>query len=220
MANHFILHENVLFDGAYIIGSFCEIGVPARGHTSGAWATHFGDHCTIRSHTIIYAGNEIGHHFQTGHGVLIRERNDIGNHVSVGSHTVIEHHVTIEDNVRIHSQAFVPEYTHLKEGCWLGPNVVLTNARHPLAPNVKQNLAGPIIGRGAKIGANVTILPGIHIGEMALIGAGAVVTADVPARAVVVGNPAKIIKYVDELTDPQNNTLYGESYTTYHPPKS
>ncbi|MCS7221192.1 MAG: N-acetyltransferase [Anaerolineae bacterium] len=104
--------------------------------------------------------------------------------------------------MRIHSQAFVPEYSILEDGCWLGPNVVLTNALHPLCPKVKQCLKGPTIKRGAKIGANATILPDITIGEGALVGAGAVVTQDVPPYAVVAGNPARVIKHVRELTCP------------------
>ena len=83
--------------------------------------------------------------------------------------------------------------------CWIGPNVVLTNAKYPLSPGAKDQLAGPIIRKGAKIGANVTILPGVTIGENALVGAGAVVAKDVPAGAVVAGNPARVIRQVAEL---------------------
>jgi acetyltransferase-like isoleucine patch superfamily enzyme len=75
----------------------------------------------------------------------------------------------------------------------------LTNAKYPLSPGVKENLNGPIIKRGAKIGANSTILPGIVVGENALVGAGSVVVKDVPEGAVAVGNPARIIKNVSEL---------------------
>jgi acetyltransferase-like isoleucine patch superfamily enzyme len=95
---------------------------------------------------------------------------------------------------------FVPEFSELEDGCWLGPNVVVTNALHPLCPKVKDCLKGATIRRGAKIGAGVVLLPGVTIGEMALIGAGAVVLSDVPARAVMVGNPARQVKDVDDLT--------------------
>ena len=66
--------------------------------------------------------------------------------VSIGSHTNIEHHIIIEDNVRIHSNCFIPEYSILKHDCWLGPNVVLTNARYPQSKDVKKKLGGPTIG--------------------------------------------------------------------------
>ena len=83
---------------------------------------------------MIYAGNVIGRNFQTGNKVNIRESNRIGDNVSVGTLSVIEHHVEIGDSVRIHTQAFIPEYSVLEEGCWIGPNVVLTNAKYPAVP--------------------------------------------------------------------------------------
>ena len=81
----------------------------------------------------------------------------------------------------------------------MGPNVVLTNAKYPLSPGVKESLRGPTLKRGAKIGANATILPGVVVGANALIGAGSVVVRDVPDGAVAVGNPARIIKHISEL---------------------
>jgi len=197
-----VIHLNVHMGDMCTVDPFCEIGVPPRGVRDGELETHIGDQSIIRSHTVLYAGNVIGDDFQTGHGVLIRESNIIGNNVSVGSHTVIEHHIQIGNRVRIHSQAFIPEFSQLEDGCWIGPNVVFTNVLHPLCPKAKQCLRGPVVRRGAKIGANATLLPGVEVGEMALVGAGAVVTEDVPAGTVVVGNPARIVKRVDELTCP------------------
>jgi acetyltransferase-like isoleucine patch superfamily enzyme len=165
----------------------------------GELPTVVGPNAVIRSHSVIYAGNVIGRNFQTGNKVNIRESNRIGDDVSVGTLSVIEHHVEIADKVRIHTQVFIPEYSVLEEGCWIGPNVVFTNAKYPLAPGVKDQLAGPVIRRGAKIGANVTLLPGVIVGENALVGAGSVVVRDVPPGAVVVGNPGRIIGQVSEL---------------------
>ncbi len=182
-----------------IIEDYCIIGVPPRGHKEGDIETIIGSGAHIRSHTVIYSGNKIGDLFQTGNKVNIRELNEVGNNVSIGTLSVIEHHVVIGNKVRIHSQVFVPEYSVLEDGAWLGPNVVLTNAKYPLSPGVKESLKGPVIKKGAKIGANATILPGVVIGENALVGAGSVVVHDVPAGAVVVGNPARIIKYISEL---------------------
>ncbi|MBI5300783.1 MAG: N-acetyltransferase [Chloroflexi bacterium] len=175
------------------------VGEPPRGKRAGELKTRIGARAVIRSHTVIYAGNVIGDDFQTGHGALVREENEIGNHVSIGSHTIVEHHVKIGNNVRLHSNAFVPEFSVLEDDCWLGPNVVVTNARYPRSKNVKEQLQGATIKRGAKIGANATLLPGIVIGENALVGAGAVVVDDVPPGALVVGNPARVVKRVDEI---------------------
>ena len=193
------IFENVTLGESTVVEDFCVIGVAPRGAREGDLPTRIGAGAVIRSHTVIYAGNEIGRNFQTGNKVNVRESNVIGDNVSIGTLSVVEHHVRIGNNVRIHTQAFVPEFSVLEDGCWIGPNVVLTNAKYPLSPGVKESLAGPVIRKGAKIGANATLLPGVEIGENAIVGAGAVVVHDVPAGAVVVGNPARIIKDVSKL---------------------
>jgi len=196
--NYRILAGVKLGPGA-VIEDYCLIGVPPRGKSEGECETTIGKSAVIRSHTVIYAGNQIGDNFQTGNKVNIREFNQIGNDVSIGTLSVIEHHVKIADGVRIHSQVFIPEFSILEKGAWIGPNVVFTNAMYPLSPGAKGSLAGPVIRKNAKIGANSTLLPGIVIGENSLVGAGSVVTRDVPAGSVVAGNPARIIKKVSEL---------------------
>ena len=153
----------------------------------------------IRSHTVIYHGNQIGDRFQTGHGVMIREANRIGDDVSIGTHSIVEHHVVLEDGVRLHSNCFIPEYTVIERDAWIGPSVTVTNAMYPKSPGAKADLRGPRILPRAKVGAGATLLPGITIGSDALIGAGAVVVHDVPDGAVVVGNPARVIGDVSGL---------------------
>jgi acetyltransferase-like isoleucine patch superfamily enzyme len=194
-----IVFPNVEWAGDYSIGPFAIVGQPARGRTAGESRTVIGSGAAIGSHSVIYAGNAIGRNFRTGHRVLVREDNDIGDDVSIGSGCNVEHHVRIGRGVRLHSNVFVPEFSVLEDGCWLGPNVVLTNARYPASPSAKAELVGPHIERGAKIGANVTLLPGVRIGAHALIGAGAVVTGDVAPGTVVVGNPARVIKTLAQI---------------------
>lgn len=173
--------------------------LPPRGCAPGELETVIGDGAVIRSHTVIYAGNIIGCGFQTGNKANIRELNTIGDDVSVGSLSVVEHHVDIRNGVRIHTQVFVPEYTTLEEGAWIGPNVVVTNAKYPVSPGVKDSLMGAHVERGAIVGANSTLLPGVRLGAGCLVGAGSVVTCDIPAGAVVVGNPAHRIKGREDL---------------------
>ena len=113
--------------------------------------------------------------------------------------SIVEHHVRIGNGVRVHSGAFVPEYSILEPNCWIGPRVVLTNSKYPRSPGAKKRLKGPVVGEGAKIGANATILPGVRLGKGCLIGAGAVVTKDVKPDCVVAGNPARIINETNHL---------------------
>jgi acetyltransferase-like isoleucine patch superfamily enzyme len=189
-----VILSGVQLGAGATVGPFCVIGESAG---AGATApTTIGAGAVIRSHTVIYAGNQIGERFQTGHGVLVRECNTIGDDVSLGSHTILEHHVTIAGHVRVHGNTFIPEYSVLEQGCWIGPCVVFTNAKYPLSPGVKATLRGPVIGEGAKVGAGAVILPGVTVGAGALIGAGAVVVRDVPPGAVVAGNPARFIREV------------------------
>lgn len=193
------IYKNVEFGDGCVVEDFSLVGVPPRGAGDGELQTTIGERSVIRTHAVIYAGNVIGKNFQTGNKVNVRELNEIGDNVSIGTLSVVEHHVKIANNVRIHTQAFVPEYSVLEEGCWIGPNVVLTNAKYPLSPTVKDSLVGPTIKKGAKIGANSTILPGVVVGENALVGAGSVVVHDVPSGAVVAGNPARIIGDISKL---------------------
>jgi acetyltransferase-like isoleucine patch superfamily enzyme len=199
VASTALVHSTVSLGEATTVEDFCVIGVPTRHAEAGREATAIGPGAWIRTHTVIYAGNVIGRNFVTGNKVNVRECNNIGDDVSIGTLSVVEHHVAIGDRVRIHTQAFIPEFSILEDDCWIGPNVVLTNARYPVSPGVKDALKGPRIGAGAKIGANATILPGVVIGANALVGAGAVVVADVPADAVVVGNPARVINTINRL---------------------
>jgi acetyltransferase-like isoleucine patch superfamily enzyme len=194
-----VTYPNVILPDDADIDVFVVLGKPPRGKQPGELALMIGAGCVIRSHSVIYAGNTIGAHFQTGHHVMIREDNTIGDDVSIGTQSIIEHHVTIQDKVRIHSQVFVPEYSILETGCWLGPRVVITNALYPVSRGVKDRLMGAHIEAGAIIGANATLLPGVRIGARALVGAGSVVTKDVEPGAVVVGNPARVINHIDNI---------------------
>ncbi len=191
-----------------IIGDFCVIGLPPRGKKPGQLRTVIGRDCHIRSHSVIYAGTVMGDRFQMGHGGLVREDNRIGSDVSVGSHSVVEHHVDIRDRVRIHSQAFIPEFTVLEEGVWLGPGVVATNAPYPASARTKEFLKGVVVRENAKVGANVTLLPGVTVGRNSLVGAGSVVSKDIGEGVVVAGNPAREISAVSELRHPDGSKAY------------
>jgi len=169
-----------------------QLGFQSREHLGKEeWpGVTVGDDCIIRSGSILYSDVVIGNQCQTGHNVMIREKTFIGNHTAVGTSTVIEGNVTIGDNVSIQSQAFIPTNTKIGNNVFIGPNVVITNDKYP--PTGIGGLVGATIEDYAVIGANVTLLPGVTIGRAAVVAAGSVVTKDVPAGMMAVGNPARL----------------------------
>jgi acetyltransferase-like isoleucine patch superfamily enzyme len=169
-----------------------------------------GPEATIRSGSTIYAGSTIGAHFATGHNVTIREENVIGDNVGIWSNSVIDYGCRIGNNVRIHTNVYIAQFTVLEDDVFLAPGVSIANDPRPMCAACTQQ-HGPIIRQGARIGVNVTILPGVEIGAYALIGAGSVVTHDVPPNAVVYGNPARVHGEVDGLSCPLG--LSEQAYT-------
>lgn len=126
---------------------------------------------------------------------------EIGDGCKIGAFVEIRKQVTIGRNVKIQAFAFVPEGVTVEDGVFIGPHVCFTNDKHPRAINPDGSLMGAsdwrilptLVKRGASLGANATILCGTVIGEYAMVGAGAVVTHDVPAYALVLGVPARVV---------------------------
>lgn len=162
-------------------------------------ALRIGPGACLRSGTVIYAGSSIGGHFSTGHNVVVREQNVIGDDVSIWGNSTIDYGCTIGSRVKIHTSVYVAQFTVLEEDVFLAPGVVLANDPHPGCPRSKDCMRGPTIRRAAQVGVNVTVVPFVTIGECALIGAGSVVTKDVPPRAVAYGNPARVVGTIDDL---------------------
>ncbi len=158
-----------------------------------------GDNAVVRTGTVIYAGSTIGDHLETGHNVVIREENEIGSRFSIWNNSVIDYGCRIGDNVKIHCNVYVAQFTIMEDDVFLAPGVTIANDIHPGCPDSKECMKGPVIKKGAQIGVNVTILPFVVIGEGALVGSGAVVTKDVPAGAVVFGNPARVHGRAEDL---------------------
>jgi acetyltransferase-like isoleucine patch superfamily enzyme len=155
----------------------------------------------LRSGTVLYAGSEIGVDFQTGHHVVVREDTKIGDRVSVWSNTVIDYGCQIGSRVKIHCNCYIAQYTELEDDAFLAPGVTIANDLFPGRARSADAMAGPLIRAGAQIGVNVTILPYVTIGVGAIVGAGSVVTRDIPPGTIAYGNPAVPTRRVDELAD-------------------
>jgi acetyltransferase-like isoleucine patch superfamily enzyme len=194
-----IVAPNVDLGSGTIVGEYVVLGRAPRGKKEGELPLTIGVDSVIRPFTTIYAGTTIGARLQTGQGASIREDNVIGDDVSVGTHASLEFGNRIGSNVRIHTGCFL-ELATVEDDVFLGPHVVFTDDPHPQCPAYLQCVKGATIRKAAKIGANTTLLPGVEVGELALIGAGSVVRArKIPPRSVWAGNPATKLK--DELTE-------------------
>jgi acetyltransferase-like isoleucine patch superfamily enzyme len=129
---------------------------------------------------------------------------EIGDDVKIGTFVEIQKGATIGNRCKISSHSFICEGVTLEEGVFIGHSVTFTNDRYPRATNVTGELqteadwkcVRTLVKRGASIGSGATLLCGITIGENAMIGAGSVVTKDVPAGATVAGNPARIMRSI------------------------
>jgi len=121
----------------------------------------------------------------------------IGNNCNINCQVFIENDVVIGNNVTIKPGVQIWDGLRIEDNVFIGPNVTFTNDRYPRSKQYPEEFQQTMIKKGASIGANATILGGITIGENALIGAGSVVTKNVPANEVWVGNPAKKIRNID-----------------------
>lgn len=190
------------------LGEGCEIDEGVLiGYVSGrkieSLVTKIGDRARLRSGTVIYAGTRIGDRFETGHNVVIREETVIGDEVQIWSNTVVDYGCQIGSRVKIHGNTLLAQFTVIEDDVFLANGVMTANDPLPICSHC---IKGPTIKRGARIGSNATLLPHITIGECAFVGAGSVVTRDVPPRTVVYGNPARVVKGVEELRCPLGRT--------------
>jgi acetyltransferase-like isoleucine patch superfamily enzyme len=158
-----------------------------------------GPNARVRCGSVLYRGTSIGRNLDTGHNVLIRERNIIGDSFRIWANSTVDYGCKIGSNVKIHVNVYIAQFTIIEDGVFIGPGVILTNDIHPGCPDSLECMRGPVIKKGAQIGANSCVLPRVTIGEYSIIGAGSVVTRDIPARSVAYGNPARAMGKIGEI---------------------
>ena len=176
-------------------------------------ALRIGPGAVVRSGSVIYAGSRIGARLNVGHNAIIREENAIGDDFALWSNSAVDYGCVIGHRVKIHHNVYVAQFTILEDDVFLAPGVMIANDIHPGCAHSRECMKGPTIRKGAQVGVNATILPFVTIGERALVGAGSVVTRDVPPGAVVIGNPARVSGRVSELECAREPRLTDRPYT-------
>jgi acetyltransferase-like isoleucine patch superfamily enzyme len=161
--------------------------------------TVIGDGTIVSTGAIVFAGSKIGARVILGDQSCVRERVAIGDDVVVGRGSLVENDTTIGAMTKIQAEAYITAYSTLEENVFIAPCVVTTNDNYMGRTEKRHDLIkGPTIRRGARVGGGAILCPAIEIGEEAFVGAGAVVTKDVPPGKVVVGSPARVLRDVPD----------------------
>ena len=194
--------KNVKIGDNTIICNDCVMGEPLNAYYFGDDSyenpeTIIGTDSLIRSHTIIYAGNKMGDHFQTGHCVTVRENTEFGSDCSLGTLYDIQAHSVFGDYCCLHSNVHIGMHSKLGNYVFVYPYVVFT--KDPTPPS--DICVGLTLGDFTQISTGSVLLSGVKIGKHCLVGACSSVTKDVPDYQLVVGVPAKVLKDVRDIKD-------------------
>jgi acetyltransferase-like isoleucine patch superfamily enzyme len=157
-----------------------------------------GDRCSVCAGAVVFAGASVAEDVILGDQAFVRERTTVGARSVIGRGSALDNDVQVGARVRLQSNVYITAFTVIEDDVFIGPGALTTNddtmARHaPESP-----ARGPTLRRACRIGGGAVIVPGVVIGEEAFVAAGAVVTNDVPPRAVVMGVPARVVREVGE----------------------
>lgn len=199
-----IIHAGTRIGARTVIGDHAVVGKQVRLASSSTASRDplpplvIGEACTIGAHAVINAGSSIGPLTLVGDQAMIRERVKIGECCVLGRSALVENDTTLGDRVKVQANAYLTAYMTIEDDVFIAPCVMTTNDNY--MGRTEQRFAergGPTIRRAARVGGGATLLPNVEIGEEAFVGAGAVVTKDVPARTLVVGSPSRVLREVD-----------------------
>ncbi|MCI0449995.1 MAG: N-acetyltransferase [Chlorobi bacterium] len=165
-----------------------------------------GSDCLIGAHVVIYTGCELANGVLVADSAAVREDVKVGELTIIGRSCTVENFTTIGKKCKLETNSYITAYSNIEDYCFIAPGVITTNDNYLGRTEERfKHFKGVIMRRGARIGGGAVILPGLEIGEDAVVAAGAVVTTNVPARKIYLGMPAKEFRDVpkDQLLDEQ-----------------
>jgi acetyltransferase-like isoleucine patch superfamily enzyme len=198
-----IVHDGTVVGAGCVIEDRALLGKrPRLAKTSGAHGDvgrlQLAPGATVCSGAVVFAGATLGEGAIVGDQAFVRERSSVGAGSVIGRGSVVDNDVSVGARVRVQTNVYITAFTIVEDDVFVGPGVVTTNddtmARHP--PGAP--LRGAVLRRACRIGGGAVLTPGVEIGEEAFVAAGALVTSDVPARAVVMGAPARVVRDVGD----------------------
>ena len=180
------------------IGPNCVIGFPALGELGELIRSHrtvekkltvIGERCILRSGTTIYSNVTVADDAAFGHNAMVREKVAVGKETKLGTNVVVDGSTNIGKHASIQTGVYICTYSTIEDCVFLGPCCVFTNDKFVMQKPFK--LIGPTVKKGASVGANALLFPGVTIGEGAVVGAQAMVSSDVAPRTIFAGIPAR-----------------------------
>jgi acetyltransferase-like isoleucine patch superfamily enzyme len=198
-----IVHAGSTIGSSCVIEDHAVLGKPprlARGSSSAGEISRLelSDRVTVCAGAIVLAGARVGESAIVGDQAFVRERCSVGAGSLIGRGSVVDNDVALGARVRVQTNVYVTAFTLVEDDVFVGPGAITTNddtmARHGQETPVR----GAKLRRACRVGGGVVLTPGVEIGEEAFVAAGAVVTRDVPARAVVMGVPARVVGEVGD----------------------
>ena len=208
--NGTIIGDNVRIDDNTVIGKRpMKASLSTLKEEKNLKPAFIGHNCLIGSGVVIYIGAVIAHHVMVADLVTIRENTSIGAYTIIGRGVTVENYVMIGKRCKLESNCYITAYSVLADYVFIAPGVVTSNDNYIGRTEERfKHFCGVRVEKGGRIGAGAVILPGKVIGEDALVAAGSVVTKDVPARMVVMGTPARVIRDVPEGQLIENQKFY------------
>jgi UDP-2-acetamido-3-amino-2,3-dideoxy-glucuronate N-acetyltransferase len=195
-----VIGDNVRIDDHAVIGKLpMKAALSAITKDQSLTACEIADHCLIGALTILYRGCRLGSNVMVADLASIREEVEIGDYTIIGRGVTVENKVRIGKRCKIETEAYVTALSEIEDNCFVAPEVSFTNDNFLGRTRERFKFhRGVTLKRGARVGANATFLPGVCVGLDALVAAGSVVTRDVPARKIVCGAPARVLRDVPE----------------------